>query len=191
MRLLVVHAHPAPESFSAALCQAVLEGAAEGGHDCRLIDLYADGFDAVMPAEEWRAYEGGQTRLPDDAHLAWAEGVVLVYPTWWQGPPAMLKGWIERHWRPGLAFAVEGGRMRPLLPLKLLAVVTTFGAPNWFAAQAMALVGRRVVLGGLGTAAQGRARKMWLSLHDAQNPAPGRHVRFAARVRCAFAQLRG
>jgi len=191
VRLLVVHAHPAPESFSAALCQAVLEGAAEGGHDCRLIDLYAEGFDPSMQAAEWRAFETGQTRLPGDAHLAWAEGVVLVYPTWWQGPPAMLKGWIERHWRPGLAFAVEGGQMRPLLPLKLLAVVTTFGAPNWFVAQAMALVGRRVVLGGLGSAAQGGARKMWLSLHDAQNPAPGRHARFAARVRRTFAQLRG
>ena len=189
MRLLVVHAHPAPDSFSAALCQAVLAGAAQGGHDCRLIDLYAQGFDPVMQRDEWRAYETGQTRLGDDAHLAWAEGVVLVYPTWWQGPPAMLKGWIERHWRPGLAFAVEGGQMRPLLPLKLLAVVTTFGAPNWFAAQAMALVGRQVVLGGLGSAAKGRPRKLWLSLHDAQAPAPDRRARFLAQVRQRFAGL--
>jgi putative NADPH-quinone reductase len=105
MRLLFVHANPVPESFGAALCRAAVEAAREAGHDVRLIDLHEVGFDPVMGAEERRGYTGEgpvpADLVPHVGALQWAEGVILVYPTWWYAQPAILKGWMDRVWRPG------------------------------------------------------------------------------------------
>ena len=83
-------------------------------------DLYADGFDPVLRRGRTRSYDqpGVAARLQsyvDD--LTWAEMLVLVYPTWWSGQPAMLKGWIDRVWAAGVAWELpEGARVaRPLL----------------------------------------------------------------------------
>jgi NAD(P)H dehydrogenase (quinone) len=197
MRLLVVHAHPGRDSFSAAVCRAVLEGASAAGHDIRLVDLHAEGFDPVMRADEWRRYGAGTSADPALArhadHLRWAEGVVLVYPTWWQGPPAILKGWIDRVWRPGTAFAPDapGGRLRPLLTqMRLVAVVTTLGAPGWLAAQAMGLAGRRTVLAGLAACAAPGAQRLWLALHATEQGAIARRQAFLDKVRRRFQGLR-
>lgn len=67
MRLLVVHAHPLPESFNAALCRAVVEVAAGAGHEVRAVDLQAENFDPVMSAEERRGYDGPS--LPEDPDI--------------------------------------------------------------------------------------------------------------------------
>jgi NAD(P)H dehydrogenase (quinone) len=193
MRLLVVHAHPARDSFNAALSRAVQAGAEQGGHDVRLIDLYGEGFDPVMSATEWR--NDATSTAPDPvlsahaSHLRWAEGVVLVYPTWWQGPPAILKGWIDRVWRPGVAFVPDGpgGRLRPLLTeMRLVAVVTTLGAPGWLAAMAMNIAGRRTVLAGLAACAAPGARRLWMALHAMDTSDAARRDSFLGRVRDRF-----
>lgn len=95
MRFLVVYCHPVPESFCAAVRDTVVEAVKAKGCEVRLIDLHAEGFDPVMPADERRTYND---RAPSDPvlarhieHLRWAEAVLLVYPTWWYGLPAMLK----------------------------------------------------------------------------------------------------
>ncbi len=61
-----------------------------------------------------------------------AEALVLVYPTWWYGMPAMLKGWFDRVWAPGVAFHLGPGAIMPALTnIRRIAVVTTYGSPAW------------------------------------------------------------
>lgn len=139
MRILVVYCHPVPESFCAAVRDTVVDGLEHGGHEVRLLDLYAMGFDPIMCCEERRVYNDlteDQHPLPDQAkHLAWAEGIVFVYPTWWYGLPAMLKGWLDRVWTPSITFDInmDSGVIRPLMThVTKLGVVTTCGAPRWW-----------------------------------------------------------
>ena len=139
MRVLVVYCHPVPESFCAAVRDTVMDALAEAGHETRLLDLYAIGFEPVMGCEERRVYNDmcrDQHPLPEHAaHLAWAEGIVFVYPTWWYGLPAMLKGWLDRVWTPDITFEInkQSGVIKPLMThIRALGVVTTCGAPRWW-----------------------------------------------------------
>ena len=133
MRVLVVFCHPSKESFQSSILVALTERLRSAGHTVRIIDLYAEGFAAVLDAEAWRAHRQDRRHpAPDlEAHVAAlgeADGLVLVYPTWWYGLPAMLKGWFDRVWQPGVAFTLEGGvfRTNTLANIKrFLAVLTT------------------------------------------------------------------
>ena len=97
MRALVVYCHPNPNSLVAAARDRAVAGLTGAGHEVRVNDLYADGFDPVMSASERLTHkEPGVTPALERyaADLQWAQALVLVYPTWWSGQPAMLKGWI-------------------------------------------------------------------------------------------------
>jgi putative NADPH-quinone reductase len=104
MRILLVYCHPVPESFCASIRDTAVRALEQNGHEVDLLDLYAEGFDPVMPADERRHYN--EMKLADHpfpAHakrLQAAEGLLFVYPTWWYGLPAMLKGWLDRVWTP-------------------------------------------------------------------------------------------
>ncbi|MGB7430850.1 MAG: NAD(P)H-dependent oxidoreductase [Ahrensia sp.] len=139
MRTLVVYCHPVPDSFCAAVRDTVLEALKDAQHETRLLDLYAMGFDPVMGCEERRLYNDmtkDQHPIPDQAaHLAWAEAIVFIYPTWWYGLPAMLKGWLDRVWTPEITFEInkQSGVITPLMThIQKLGVVTTCGAPRWW-----------------------------------------------------------
>jgi NAD(P)H dehydrogenase (quinone) len=137
MRVLVIYAHPLADSFAGALHRAVVEALAEAGHEVDDCDLYAMGFDPVMSAAERRAHN---TEHPDlsavESHverLRAADALVLCFPVWWYGMPAILKGYFDRVWVNGVAFHLHaGGSMDPgLHRLKKLWVVCTYGAPWW------------------------------------------------------------
>src|SRR5882724_852960 len=111
MRLLLVFCHPDPESYGAALRRAAATALRSAGHELREIDLYASGFEPVLSRAEKASYLPATAKNVEGvaeqvAALRWAEGWVVVYPTWFYGPPAMLKGWLERVWLPGVAFTV-------------------------------------------------------------------------------------
>src|SRR5580704_11076167 len=135
MRVLVIYCHPRPDSFSAAVRDTVIDALTAAGHAVDLRDLYADGFDPVLSARQRGAYFDAA----EDVHgvkdhvtaLRWAEALVLVYPTWWFGMPAMLKGWLDRVWLPGVAFVLGGGLQPLLTDLRRIAMVTTYGSPWW------------------------------------------------------------
>jgi NAD(P)H dehydrogenase (quinone) len=107
MRVLVIYCHPVAESFASAAHRTVLEGLAEAGHEVTDVHLYAEHFDPVMSRQERLDYLNTERneRLVQryDDQLAVAEALVLVYPSWWYGVPAMLKGYFDRVWQPGVA----------------------------------------------------------------------------------------
>ncbi len=103
-----------------------------------MLELYQVGFAPALTATERASYYTDAFQ-PDfgtaerDALLA-AEGLVLCFPTWWFGPPAMLKGWFDRVWAPGIAYdhAPDLGAIRPRLKtLRHALAVTTLGSPWW------------------------------------------------------------
>jgi len=195
VRLLVVHAHPVPESFGTALFRVVIEAARDAGHEVRPLDLHAEGFDPVMGEEERRGYdEGGPPTDPallrHVDHLLWAEGIVFVYPTWWMGQPAILKGWLDRVWRPGVAFRLEDGAVTPALTrIRLLGVVTTLGSSRWAWSLLMGAPGRKILLRAPLACTGVTTRTFWLGLHDMDASTPAQRERFLARVRARIARI--
>ena len=136
MRVLLIHCHPRAESFSAALRDTARQALEAAGHEVECRDLYAEGFSPALNAAEHRDYLDPASNPPDVAdHVASlqrAEALLLVYPTWWYGLPAMLKGWFDRIWAPGIAFKLGDGAIEPLLTnIKRIGVVTTYGSPLW------------------------------------------------------------
>jgi putative NADPH-quinone reductase len=196
MRILVVRAHPAPESFNAAIGTRLVQGLAAAGHEVHDLDLYAAGFDPVMRAPEWRAdyTQGANTALVADqlAHLRWAEGLILVYPTWFHGPPAMLKGWIERVFVPHETFVLRdapnpiAGR---LANIRLLGGIATYGAPWWWIRLVVRDPGRAVVMKGLKPLCARNCRSFWLGLYRMDQADEARRRAFLGRVEALAARL--
>ncbi len=139
MRALVVYSHPRESSFNAAIRDLVLERLRRAGAEVRLRDLYAEGFDPVLSANDHETYEQVPTnrqRVEDHcADLQWCDTLIFVYPTWWYGLPAMLKGWLDRVMLPDVAFIMpqgEGDTIKAgLTHITKLAVFTTCGASRW------------------------------------------------------------
>jgi NAD(P)H dehydrogenase (quinone) len=136
MRVLLIHCHPRAESFSAALRDTARQALEAAGHQVECRDLYAEGFSPALNNAEHRDYLDPASNPSDVAdHVASlqrAEALLLVYPTWWYGLPAMLKGWFDRIWAPGIAFKLGDGAIEPLLTnIKRIGVVTTYGSPLW------------------------------------------------------------
>ncbi len=169
MNVLLVFCHPVPESYGAALAKAAQVSLEKAGHAVDLLDLYAEGFDPVMGTDERRAYNS-MTRdvhpLPDHAaRVEAAQMIVFVYPTWWYGLPAMLKGWLERVLTPGLAFEVSAnnGPIRPLLTsITRCAVITTCGAPRWWSFL-VGHPGKKTLLRGIRALFAPRCRTLYLA----------------------------
>lgn len=132
MRVLVLFAHPVETSFGAALHQQVLSSLREAGHDVDDLDLYGDDFDPRLTREERLGYHELDTNTSSVAdyveRLQKAEALVIVTPVWNFGYPAILKGFFDRVFLPGVSFEMKDGKVAPCLHnIKKLAVVTTYG----------------------------------------------------------------
>ncbi len=171
MRFLVVYAHPLDDSFHAALHRRVVMTLSEAGHEVDDCDLYAEGFDPVLSAQERRAYHDVDANRGsasgDIERLRRCQGLVLVFPAWWFGMPAILKGWFDRVWVPGVAFALAGGQTRPLLHgITRFAVVTTYGSPWWVIKLLMGDPSRKVLMRGTRTLMSRHVRTLWLAKYN-------------------------
>lgn len=195
MRALVVFAHPVPESFGAALRDTVMETLAASGHEVRLVDLNAIGFDPVMDAEERRCYhDPGVNELPvadQIAHIKWCEMLVFVYPTWWFGLPAILKGWLDRVWVPHVTFLMptESQGIRPNMQnIRRIAVVTTCGA-TWWLSKWVGEPGRRTLLRGIRPLCHPLCRTSYMAHYKMDSSTPESRARYLAKVRQKIAGL--
>jgi putative NADPH-quinone reductase len=121
MPISLILAHPDPASLNHALAQAARAALELNGHTVWFHDLYAEGFDPVLPAAEAAR---GATLPPAVARhcdeIAAAEGLVIVHPNWWGQPPAILKGWVDRVLRVDVAYRFEEGDSGEGLPIGLL-----------------------------------------------------------------------
>jgi NAD(P)H dehydrogenase (quinone) len=170
MRTLVVYCHPDAESFVAAVRDRVVTALTAAGHEVRLTDLYAEGFDPLFTADEHKAHlqEGAHPDASTHvADLLWCEQVVLVYPTWWSGQPAMLKGWIDRAFVRGATWDLQPGANRlrgRLRNVRRLVVVTTHGSSKWVNAL-QGEPGKRVVTRTLRAVCHPLARTRWIAMY--------------------------
>src|SRR5918994_7651345 len=139
MRVLVLYAHPDPQSFSAALHRTVVGTLRRSGHQVDDCDLYEEGFDPVLSRAERVNYLdlaiNQRNVAPYVERLRRAEALVLVFPVWNFGPPAMLKGFLDRVFLPGVSFHLgEDGKLTPnLRHIRKLGAITTYGRERWVA----------------------------------------------------------
>jgi len=117
MHVLTILDHPDPASFSAAVAQRFMEGAKAAGHSVELADLHAEGFDPRWTLADVAA-DGGSTAREDvakeQARIARADAICLVFPLFWWGMPAMTKGWVDRVWTWGWAYNQLDNREKSL-----------------------------------------------------------------------------
>ena len=151
MNALVVYCHPVEGSFCSAMRDAAISGLHAAGHTVDVIDLAAEQFNPVMTTSEWNTYQQGNGDVPiglerDVALVKSAEIIVFVYPTWWGGLPAQLKGWLERVMLPGTAFVFnENNKVRPgLRNICRIHIASTFGSP-WLYVRFVNDNGRRIL----------------------------------------------
>lgn len=133
MRVLVVFSHPVESSFGAALHTEVINTLKEGGHEIDDCDLYAEKFDPILTSDDRTNYHdipGNRKRVESYVQrLEKAEGLVFVTPIWNFGWPAILKGYFDRVWLPGVTFDLVGGNVKPKLHnIRKMVAVTTYGA---------------------------------------------------------------
>jgi len=187
MKCLVVYCHPVPESFAAALRDATVETLKGRGWDVRLLDLYAEKFDPVLSAEERRNMENAPTDpklIPHIESLRWAQAILFVYPTWWYGLPAMLKGWLDRVWWTDVAFKLPpDGRIVSLVShIDRVGVITTCGA-SWWLSFLIGQPGRKTIMRGIRALCAPRTRTMFLAKYDMDTTTPQSRAAFVEKVK--------
>ena len=194
MKVHVVHAHPVESSYNRALFETVVDALTANGHEVDALNLYDEEFQAVMSRTERLDYHdvpGNLTALtkPYVDRIMSTEAMVFVHPVWNYGYPAILKGYFDRIFLPGVAFVLEGGgesdkgKLRPNLKhIRKVAYVTTYGGDR-FRTMIMGdpprRLARRWAWVTFGTAMPPK----YLALYDMNNCTPERLQGFIDKVR--------
>lgn len=170
MRVLVLYAHPVETSYNAALHQATVAALKAGGHEVDDCDLYAEKFDPVMSRQERIDYhDEAINTLPVQGYvdrLRAAEALVLCTPVWNYNYPAILKGYIDRVFVPGVAFKLVNGKVAPnLWHIRRIAAVTTYGGSR-FRSMIMGDAPRKAFKRTLRALVHPLARSKYLALYD-------------------------
>lgn len=195
MRLLFVLAHPLSGSFTATVAETARALLLANGHEVDWLDLYREDFDPRLTEVERASYFAE----PYDAsavaaliaRLRGAEGIVLVFPQWWFGFPAILKGWFDRVFAPGVAFdhGKAGGIVPRLANIRLFYALTTTGSPWWVVRLIMGDPVRRVLKRGLASMCARGVDFRMLSLHDMDRIDDEKRLVHLERVRRLMAQV--
>ncbi len=186
MRVLVLYAHPVETSFNAGIHATAVAALRRAGHEVDDCDLYAEGFNPVLSRAERLGYHAvPDNRAPVEAYvqrLLAAEGLVICTPIWNFGFPAILKGFFDRVFLPGVSFKLVEGGWRPALSnVRKLAAVTTYGGTRL---RAM-LVGdppRRIVKRSLRAVIRPTGTVRYIAHYDMNNTTPERRQAFLATV---------
>lgn len=192
MRVLMIYAHPREDSLCAALRDAARAALESAGHQVEVRDLYAEGFrPALSPKEHGRYHDasGNLAGIEDHAEsLRRTDALLLVYPTWWYGMPAMLKGWFDRVWAPGIAFRLGEGAIEPLLTnVSRIGVVTTYGSPNWLLWY-IGRIDRKLIGRGIRRLCARGCKVEWLTLTRMDHRSRAECEAFVGRVRSHLAR---
>jgi len=189
MKCLIVTTHPLNDSLCKLLSRHVEKKLTQVGHEVTVEDLYAEDFDPVLTELERRSYYGESYDSSNIAEqvsrLQEAEALVLLFPTWWFGFPAMLKGWFDRVWGPGIAYdhASDFGPIKPRLEnLKKVLVVTTLGSPWWVDHLVMWQPVKRIMKIALLSACTKKSKLQFLSLYNSEKLDDKKIVAFKNKI---------
>jgi len=196
MRILMVLAHPLSNSFAAGIACAAREALEQRDHSVDLLDLYGENFDPRLTASE----RGGYFDVPYDVsavcsiveRLQAADGLILVFPQWWFNFPAILKGFFDRVFAPGVAFDHDrsGGRIIPKLTnIKLFWALTTTGSPWWVVHLYMGNPVRRLLRHGIAAFCAKNVDFRMLTLHDMDRTDDNRRKAHLERIRKALRRV--
>lgn len=185
----MVWAHPRQDSFSHRVLTTAVVALRRAGHHVDVLDLYGEDYRPAMSPREWRAYS--ELRAEPDpttaAHIALvqaAEQLVFIYPTWWFGLPAILKGWMERTLVPTVAFRLDDkGALRGNLPVQRIVGISTYGSAPWYV-HAIGDAGRRTLdrTLRLSTPNPLRVRVRWFALYRMDTIDDRRRQAFLDRI---------
>lgn len=130
MKHVIVYAHPNTESFNHAILETVKSELEGKGHEVRVRDLYELNFNPVLGASDFISFSKGNT--PEDIkeeqeHISWADSITFIYPVWWAGLPAILKGYVDRVFSHGFAYAYSENGIEKLLSGKKGLLLSTMG----------------------------------------------------------------
>lgn len=193
MRVLVLFSHPVESSYGAALHARVLESLKAAGHEVDDCDLYAEGFDPVMSRHDRLTYHD----VPDNRKLVEpyvqrlldAEALVIVSPVWNFGFPAMLKGYFDRVWLPGVTFKMDDGILTPSLNhIRKVGAVLTYGAMRhraWILGDPPRRIVKRVIRGQI----RPLAPVTFLAHYDMNRSTDETRTRFLDKVGTAMARF--
>ncbi|MFT6292955.1 MAG: putative NADPH-quinone reductase [Ilumatobacter sp.] len=169
-RVLVVFCHPLSDGFIPEAMHRVQTGLANSGADVRVHDLYGEGFVPELSVGDYRTHV--EPGVSDDIavhadNLMWCDTLILVYPTWWSGQPAMLKGWMDRVWASGVAWELPEGanRLKPMLHnVGRIVAVTSHGSPKYINAL-QGEGGKRTLFRSLRTMCHPLTKTSWLAYY--------------------------
>lgn len=196
MKALLISAHPCADSYSHALAAAAQRGMATAGHEVTALDLYEADFTPAMSKPELDTY---RARLAPLDPLVREHGelvksvdtLVFIYPTWWSGPPAILKGWLERVLVPGIAFTFDDrGRVQPALRhVRRIVGISTYGSP-WTYVKVVNDNGRRMLTRALRMTCGRGTSTTWLGLYSIDTTGLAERKAFLDRVEHSMTRLR-
>lgn len=187
MRVLYIYCHPLPESFHAGIRAKALAALKEAGHEVDLLDLYAEKFDPVLSEDGRRHYhDTSRNRIGLEnyiARLTRADVLIVQFPTWCFGLPAMLKGFLDRIIMPGVAFDIsDPARVKPTLHnIKRIVGIVTYGRPRYMAWW-MGDPPRKIVRRYLRWFTSGRARADYHALYHLNVVTEAERLAFMDRV---------
>ena len=195
MRVHVAYAHPVADSFGAAVRDRAVAGLRASGHEVDLLDLWEEGFEPSLSLAERRGHLDRPESKPQLAEhfacLRRADALVLVYPTWWGGPPAMLKGWFDRVWANGVAFRLPPGRSvitGTLRNIRRIMVLTTHGSSK-FVNVVEAEPGKVMLQRNLRLMCHPLTRFCWVALYGMDRATDDDRARYLDRVDRAVRRL--
>ncbi|MBI5075644.1 MAG: NAD(P)H-dependent oxidoreductase [Nitrospirae bacterium] len=133
MKYLILYAHPNPKSFNHAILETVQAELQKAGKEVSVRDLYAQNFNPVLSANDLAGMMQGQLQpeiKAEQEFVGSADLIVVIYPLWWAGMPAILKGYIDRVFTEGFAYSIVGPDLKGLLQGRKVLLITTTGAPQ-------------------------------------------------------------
>lgn len=193
MKCLVVIAHPLEDSLCKHLAKEAIAHLKAKGYEITVKDLYAESFAPALTPAERQSYftkKFDSSVLEQDLkQLKETQSLVLIFPTWWFGFPAILKGWFDRVWAPGYAYD-HADNNKAILPkldnLVEMKVITTLGSPRWVDLLILRQPVRRVLKTAiLGTCAP-KCRFQMLSLYGSESLSKEKVDRFIRKIRTRF-----
>jgi NAD(P)H dehydrogenase (quinone) len=187
VKTYVVYCHPNTESFTFAVHERAVAALLADGHQVRVSDLYADGFEPAMSLDERLTHQEPRYR-PELAeycdNLRWCDALVFIYPTWWSGEPAMLTGWLDRVLVRGVAWEMVEGKSRitgQLTNIRRLVTITSHGSSK-FLNMIEGEAGRRVIGRSVRVLCHRFARTTWLAMYNVDRSTDGDRAAFLDRV---------